>query len=68
MTTRIAFSLTFALAVCGFATVLTLILVPCLLAVLNDFRVFTHFLLRQHWPNREEVEPARLRSVELFQE
>ena len=51
----------------AFATVLTLIFVPCLLAVLNDFRLLIHFVLRGRWPTREEVEPARLRNAELLQ-
>ncbi len=45
----------------AFATVLTLIFVPCLFAVLNDFRLLTHYVVHRRWPTREEVEPARLR-------
>ncbi len=45
----------------AFATVLTLILEPCLLCVLNDFRRIFHWLNTGEWPAPEEVEPARLR-------
>ena len=51
----------------AFATVLTLIFIPCLLAVLSDFRLLTHYIVRGRWPTREEVEPARLRSAELLE-
>jgi multidrug efflux pump subunit AcrB len=40
-----------------FATILTLGLIPCLIAVLNDFRCLCHFLWHARWPAREEVEP-----------
>jgi len=42
-----------------FATVLTLVLVPSLLAILSDFRLLVHRLRRGCWVLREEVEPAR---------
>lgn len=48
----------------GFATLITLFVIPCLLAILNDIRRWTHYLIRAEWPSREEVEPARLRSLD----
>ncbi|MDP7640063.1 MAG: efflux RND transporter permease subunit, partial [Candidatus Hydrogenedentes bacterium] len=51
-----------------FATLLTLIYVPCLLAILNDFRRLAHFGVRNRWPSREEVEPARLRNIDILAE
>ena len=48
----------------AFATVLTLIFIPCLLAVLSDLRLLTHYILHRRWPTREELEPARLRNSE----
>jgi len=48
------------------ATVLTLIYIPCLLAILNDFRCVIHWLRHRQWPNREDVEPARLRGASVF--
>lgn len=47
----------------AFATLLTLILIPCLLLVLNDLRRFLYWTLRRRWPSREEVEPARTRYL-----
>ncbi len=44
------------------ATMLTLFLVPCLLAVLNDARVFTRWVVTGRSLKREEVEPARKRG------
>ncbi|MCH7959364.1 MAG: efflux RND transporter permease subunit [Candidatus Hydrogenedentes bacterium] len=46
----------------AFATILTLVFIPCLLGVLNDFRRVVFWLLHGYWPTREEVEPARLRN------
>lgn len=43
----------------AFATVLTLVLIPSLLVILNDLRRLRHRWLRGAWPAREEVEPAR---------
>jgi multidrug efflux pump subunit AcrB len=45
------------------ATMLTLFLVPCLVAVLNDLRVFKRWILKGDWPAREEVEPSRKRLL-----
>ncbi len=47
----------------GFATVLTLVLIPCLLVILNDFRRLAHRLYQGVWPAPEAVEPARLRAA-----
>ena len=49
----------------AFATLLTLLLEPCLLCILNDFRRSVHRLATGRWPSAEEVEPARLRNVGL---
>ncbi len=48
----------------AFATLLTLVLIPCLLLILNDFRRLGYFLTTRTWPEREAVEPARKRIVE----
>ncbi|MCP3955144.1 MAG: efflux RND transporter permease subunit, partial [Desulfobacterales bacterium] len=45
----------------AFATVLTLVLIPSLLVILNDFRRFVFRYKTGRWPTREEVEPARTR-------
>jgi multidrug efflux pump subunit AcrB len=50
----------------AFATVLTLVLVPSLLAILNDFRLLNHRWRKGHWPKRVAVEPARDRHVDLM--
>ena len=44
-----------------FATVLTLVLIPSLLVILNDFRRLVFRYRFGRWPTREEVEPARTR-------
>ena len=49
----------------AFATVLTLFLVPCALCILNDFRRLFHFLVTGVMPTPEEVEPARLRKLDV---
>jgi multidrug efflux pump subunit AcrB len=46
-----------------FATVLTLVLIPCLIAILNDFRCLSHYLWFGNWPSREAVEP-RAKTLE----
>jgi len=48
----------------AFATVLTLVLVPSLLALLSDFRLLVHRLRYGFWPKRVDVEPARDRHVD----
>lgn len=45
----------------AFATVLTLVLIPSLLVILNDFRRVARYVKNQTWPTREEVEPATRR-------
>ncbi len=45
----------------AFATVLTLVLIPCLLAILNDLRMAAARMKTGRWPGREEVEPATKR-------
>lgn len=45
-----------------FSSALTLILIPSLLAIMNDLRLLAHRLIHGTWPTREEVEPAALRS------
>ena len=50
-----ALSIAFGVA---FATLSTLIVVPCMLAVLNDLRRLGHSILRFRVPTREEVEPS----------
>jgi multidrug efflux pump subunit AcrB len=49
----------------AFATLLTLILVPCLLVALSDFRRAFHWFRFGQWPTREAVEPASNRGREL---
>jgi multidrug efflux pump subunit AcrB len=44
-----------------FATVLTLGLIPCLLAAMNDLRRASHYLWYAEWPTREAVEPRAKR-------
>jgi multidrug efflux pump subunit AcrB len=50
----------------AFATVLTLVLVPSLLALLSDFRLLVHRLKYGFWPKRVDVEPARNRHVDFL--
>jgi multidrug efflux pump subunit AcrB len=50
----------------AFATVLTLVLIPSLLVILNDFRLLFHRLRYGEWIPREGVEPARERNVDLM--
>jgi hypothetical protein len=50
----------------AFATTLTLVLVPSLLAILNDLRLLSFRLKNGNWPARELVEPARRRYVDSF--
>jgi multidrug efflux pump subunit AcrB len=46
----------------AFATLLTLLLVPCLLGILNDFRRVARRLTTGEWPDANDVEPARHRA------
>lgn len=41
-----------------FATVLTLVLIPSLLTIFNDFRLLIHWIAHGRWVKRETVEPA----------
>jgi multidrug efflux pump subunit AcrB len=52
----------------AFATVLTLVLVPSLLALLSDCRLLVHRLKYGFWPKRVDVEPARNRHVDLLED
>jgi multidrug efflux pump subunit AcrB len=47
----------------AFATVLTLVLIPGLLVILNDMRRLVYKLRHNRWPSREEVEPATTRQA-----
>ena len=50
-----------AITICAgvlLASVLTLVLVPCLLAILNDLRRMRFWLWYGRMPGREEIEPA----------
>jgi len=48
----------------AFATILTLVLIPSLLAILNDLRLVVHRLKHGCWPRRLEVEPAKDRHAD----
>ncbi len=50
----------------AFATVLTLVLIPSLLAILNDFRLLAYRIQAGCWVRREAVEPARQRKWDLL--
>jgi multidrug efflux pump subunit AcrB len=52
----------------AFATVLTLVLIPSLLVILNDIRRLVHYYWTLEWPTREAMEPATLRNVDLLEE
>jgi multidrug efflux pump subunit AcrB len=52
----------------AFATVLTLVLIPSLMVILNDFRRLVFRYKYGSWPTREEVEPARTRYHNLLGE
>ncbi|MCP4641735.1 MAG: efflux RND transporter permease subunit [bacterium] len=59
------FLIPMALSIAGgvaFATLLTLLLIPALLAIVNDIRRLTFAIWNLRWPTPEEVEPARLRK------
>ena len=47
-----------------FATLLTLLFVPCMLGVLSDFRRLIYYLRYRTWVAAEDVEPARKRYVD----
>lgn len=46
-----------------FATLITLLLVPCVLYILNDMRRASVWIFKGYLPTPEEVEPARLRNL-----
>jgi len=48
----------------GFATLLTLIMIPSLMAILNDMRRLLRWAVTRQWPSREDVEPAGRRYDE----
>jgi multidrug efflux pump subunit AcrB len=48
-----------------FATVLTLVLIPSLMTILNDLRLLLRWLRHGTWPRRVAVEPARDRNSKL---
>jgi predicted RND superfamily exporter protein len=48
----------------AFATLLTLFLIPCLLAIVNDIRCLAAYWRTGVWPVREQVEPARFRNLD----
>ena len=49
-----------------FATVLTLVLIPGLLAILSDFRMLVYRFRHGCWVSREELEPAGTRNLDLM--
>ncbi len=49
-----------------FATALTLVLIPSLLAIVNDMRRAVVRMRTGRWPSREEVEPARSRRQNVL--
>lgn len=51
---------------CGvaFATLLTLVLIPCMMGILNDFRRTAQWVSTGTWPSPDDVEPARSRNVD----
>jgi len=49
-----------------FSTVLTLVFIPALLGILNDLRRVSYYLLNRSWPTPEDVEPARLRKLDIL--
>ncbi|MDM8544727.1 efflux RND transporter permease subunit [Desulfococcaceae bacterium HSG9] len=62
------FLIPMALSIAGgvaFATVLTLLLIPSLLVILNDLRRLARRFKHGVWMTREEVEPAQGRKADL---
>ncbi len=47
----------------GTATILTLVLLPCLLLILNDLKRVIKRVISGKWPEREELEPAYQQQV-----
>lgn len=50
------------------SSVMTLVLVPSLLGILNDARRVARFAFNGSWPTREEVEPGSKRAVDRYEE
>ena len=48
-----------------FATVITLVLIPCFMAILNDFRRGVHYIFTKKWISREEVESRSKIRIEM---
>ncbi len=48
----------------AFASLLTLLLIPCLLYILNDLRRLAYWARTRRWPTETEVEPATERDVD----
>ena len=48
-----------------FSTVVTLVLIPCVVAALNDFRRLLYFLWFLKMPSREEMEPRARKPEEV---
>jgi multidrug efflux pump subunit AcrB len=48
----------------AFATILTLVLNPSLLTILNDIRLLVYKIKYGTWPKRVDVEPARTRYID----
>lgn len=59
----IPMALSIGAGVC-FSTVLSLVLVPCLLGIMNDGRRFTHYVWYRNWPEPEDVEPTFVQGRE----
>ncbi len=47
----------------AFATILTLVMIPSLLTILNDLRLLIYRITHGIWPKRIDVEPARDRYI-----
>jgi len=47
----------------AFATILTLVMIPSLLTILNDLRLLVYRIRYSTWPKRVDVEPARDRYI-----
>ncbi|MBI4556992.1 MAG: efflux RND transporter permease subunit [Candidatus Hydrogenedentes bacterium] len=50
----------------AFSTLLTLVFIPCLLAIVNDIRKAVHRLVHGVWPTAESLEPAVTRLKTLY--
>lgn len=52
----------------AFATLLTLLFIPAMMAVFNDGRRIAYAATHRRWPTPEEVEPATRRGAHLYSE